>query len=144
MPITAEHVGRSYPPTPAYPVGQAKIEEFATALGERNPVHHGPDAVAPPTFAFVISSAAWQQLFDDEELGLALHRILHADQKFCFVRPIRTGDRITATLTIASVRQRGGADMVGTEVLLRDEDGAEVATVTATLLHAHPAEEETA
>ncbi|MGJ3507682.1 FAS1-like dehydratase domain-containing protein [Enemella sp. A6] len=135
MPITAEHVGRSYPPTPAYPVGQAKIEEFATALGERDSAYHGPDAVAPPTFAFVISSAAWQALFDDAELGLALHRILHADQKFSFVRPIRVGDEITATLTITSVRNRGGADMIGTEVLLRDHAGEAVATVNATLLH---------
>lgn len=135
MPISAEHVGRSYPPTAPYPVEQVKVAEFADALQDPNPIYRGSQAVAPPTFAFVISSAAWEALFADAELGLALHRILHADQKFSYTRPLRVGDLITATLTIDKVRARGTADMVGTSVRLIDQDGAEVATVTATLLH---------
>lgn len=135
MPITAEHVGRSYPPTAPYPVEQVKIAEFAAALGDPNPNYQGPQAVAPPTFAFVISSAAWEALFADAELGLALHRVLHADQKFSYARPLRVGDQITATLTIDKVRARGNADMIGTSVQLHDHDGHQVAVVTATLLH---------
>lgn len=135
MPISPEHVGRSYPPTDPYLVEQVKIAEFATALGDPNSIYRGPDAVAPPTFAFVISSAAWESLFADPELDLALHRILHADQKFSFTRPLRVGDQITATLTIDKVRARGNTDMIGTSVQLTDQDGHEVATVHATLLH---------
>ena len=34
MPITADHAGRRYPPTPPYEVSAAKIAEFARALGD--------------------------------------------------------------------------------------------------------------
>lgn len=45
--------------------------------------------MAPPTFAIVIGAQAWDALFGDEELGLALMRTMHADQRFDWVRPLR-------------------------------------------------------
>jgi acyl dehydratase len=45
------------------------------------------------------------------------------------------GDVLTATLTVASLRQIGGADIIGTTSLVTDASGAEVCTGTATLVH---------
>ena len=39
MPVTADLVGRSYPPTKPYVVSAAKIKEFAEAVGSTDPVH---------------------------------------------------------------------------------------------------------
>ena len=59
MPISPEHVGRSYPATKPYRVSRAKIAEFATALGDGNPAYFGADApIAPPTFAAVFGAQA--------------------------------------------------------------------------------------
>ncbi len=70
MPISEEHVGRSYPATAPYQVSRAKIAEFAAALGDAdNPAYAGNAAVAPPTFAVVLASAAWDAMFADPELG---------------------------------------------------------------------------
>ena len=69
MTITADHAGRRYPPTPAYEVSAAKIAEFARALGDDSPAYAGEQPIAPPTFVAVISSAAWESMFDDPELG---------------------------------------------------------------------------
>lgn len=135
MPITPEHVGRSYPTSEPYLVGPAKIAEFAAALHDENSAYAGEEAMAPPTFAFVIATRAWQALFDDTELDLALHRILHTDQQFTWHRPLRTGDRVVATLSIEKVRQRGPADMIGTLVELATVEGEPVASCRATLLH---------
>lgn len=140
MPITPEHVGRSYPPTEPYRISRAKIAEFAAALGgteggDRNPAYAGEHPIAPPTFAMVIGSRAWEALFADQELGLALHRTVHADQRFTWQRPLREGDDVVAQLHIDKVRSRGPVDMVGVSVELRTVEGEPLCTATSQLVH---------
>ena len=134
MPITAEHIGRTYPPSEPYRVSRAKIREFAAALGDANPAYAADDAVAPPTFAAVMASDAWSQLFADGELGLALKRTVHADQAFEFSRPLRDGDDVVSTLTIEKVRNRGPLDIVTVRVDLA-VDGVPACTARSTLMH---------
>lgn len=136
MPISDVHVGRTYPATPAYRVSRAKITEFATALGDGdNPAYTGPAPIAPPTFAVLLSSAAWGALFDDPELGLSLSRTMHGDQRFTWQRPLREDDEVTATLTIDQVRLRGPLAIVTISVLLATTAGEAVCTATSTLMH---------
>ena len=135
MAISEEHAGRSYPPTAPYEVSAAKIAEFATAIGDDNPAYRGDRPVAPPTFVAVISSAAWESMFDDAELELALRRIVHGDQRFRYTRPLRAGDRVTAALTIDKVRSRGSADIISSSVRGVDSDGGLVCVASATFFH---------
>ena len=137
MPITADHAGRRYPPTAPYEVSAAKIAEFARAIGDDNPAYFGPDPIAPPTFVAVISSAAWESMFDDPELGLALRRIVHGDQRFTYQRPLRPGDTVQATLTIDRVRNRGASDIISSSVAVETLDGELICTAAATFFHAH-------
>lgn len=139
MPITPDHVGRSYPPTAPYRVSRAKIAEFARALGDTNPAYQ-PDSldatpVAPPTFAAVIAAQAWEPFFADPDLGLALQRTVHADQSFEPVRPLREGDDVVASLRIDKVRNRGTTDLVTIVVELATVRGERLGTATSTLLH---------
>lgn len=134
MPITPEHAGRSYPPSPPYRVSRAKIAEFAEAIGDTNPAYFADAPVAPPTFAAVIAAQAWGALFDDPEFGLALHRTMHGDQSFEVTRPLREGDDVVATLTIERVRNRGPLDMVSIVVDLA-VDGSTAVAARSTLMH---------
>ena len=81
-PSPQAHAGRRYPPTAPYEVSAAKIAEFADALGDANPAYRASAPIAPPTFVAVVSSAAWEPMFDDPELELALRRVVHGDQRF--------------------------------------------------------------
>jgi acyl dehydratase len=139
MAISEEHVGRSYPPTAPYVVSAAKIAEFAAAIGDDNPAYAGSEPTAPPTFVAVISSAAWQAMFDDPELGLALRRIVHGDQRFQYTRALRAGDTVTAQLTIDKVRTRGTADIISSSVEVQTLDHELVCTASATFFHSHEA-----
>ena len=77
MPISRDHVGRSYSATTPYRVSRAKIAEFAEAIGDLNPAYFDDDhPIAPPTFPVVIAARAWAPLFADPELGLALERTI--------------------------------------------------------------------
>jgi len=138
--ISEIHAGRSYPPTEPYEVTGVKIAEFADALGDPNPAYRGEQPIAPPTFAAVIAGRAWEALWADEELGLELRRIVHGDQRINHVRPLRAGDRVTATLTIDKVRSRGPVDMINSHVVLATVDGEEVCTAASTFLHSREEE----
>ncbi len=136
--ISETHVGRTYPPTEPYLVSAAKVSEFAAALGDAdNPAYSGPDAVAPPTFAVVLSSAAWGAMFDDPELELSLSSTVHTDQRFTWRRPLRVGDAVTATLSIDRVRARGTSAFISITVAL-DAGGERVCDAASTLLHSWP------
>ncbi|RRD46994.1 MaoC family dehydratase N-terminal domain-containing protein [Tessaracoccus sp. OH4464_COT-324] len=140
MPISSEHVGRTFPDTPPYVVSHAKIAEFARAIGDDNPAYFGEHPIAPPTFAAIIAAQAWDGLFDDDELGLKLHRTIHADQLFEVRRPLRPGDEVVARLTIERVRNRGPLDMVTVAAELRV--GEEVVCVArSTLMHTRQEQE---
>lgn len=140
--ISESHAGRSYPPTEPYEVTGAKITEFAAALGDDNPAYRGATPIAPPTFAAVIAGQAWGALWADEELGLALRRIVHGDQRLTHLRALRAGDRVTATLTIDRVRSRGGADIINSSVRLTTVDGEEVCTAASTFMHTRQDDEQ--
>ena len=135
MAIAQEHVGRTYPPTKPYEVTAVKVAEFATAIGDDDPRYRSATAVAPPTFAAVLAATAWQAMFDDPELDLALRRIVHGDQRFDLHRVLRVGDRVTATLTIDKVRVRDSADIIGASVAIQTLDDEPVATAVATFFH---------
>jgi acyl dehydratase len=139
MAITEAHAGRRYPPCDPYQVSAAKIAEFATALGDENPRYRGESPIAPPTFAAVISAPAWEKLFRDPELRLAVERIVHGDQRFTFLRPLHAGDLVIATATIDKVRVRSGSELISATVEIAGADGEPVCTAQATFAHAREA-----
>jgi acyl dehydratase len=133
--ITEAHTGRRYPPTAPYAVSAAKIAEFARALGDDNSHSQSDDAVAPPTFAAVVAAPAWQQMFDDPELELALRQIVHGDQRFDYQAPLRAGDVVQAALTIDKVRIRAGSEIISCSVAIAGIEGGQRCTSTATFVH---------
>lgn len=136
-------VGRDFPPTAPYLVGREKVREFARATFSEAPQHTDPEAaralgypdvVAPPTFAMVIQDLTLQQLLSAEDAGIELHRLVHAEQRFDYTRPIVAGDELVAQLAITGIRTLGGNAMVTSEARITDADGAHVVTATSVLL----------
>ena len=130
MPVDASLAGRTFPPTAPYDVSEAKLQEFAVATG--NEYSGGP---APATFPIVVAFQAMTALMQDPSVGIELHHVVHGEQRFSYRRPVVAGDRLTATLTVESLRQIGGADIIGTRSDLTDADGELVVTAYATLVH---------
>jgi hypothetical protein len=130
MAVDASLSGRTFPPTEPYRVSREKILEFARATGSA----HDGDA-APATFPIVVAFAAMNALMEDPDVGISLHRVVHGEQRFSYTRPVRAGDELTATLTVDSLRQIGGADIIGTRSEITDAEGRPVCTAFATLVH---------
>jgi acyl dehydratase len=130
MAVDASLLGRTFPPTEPYVVSREKILEFAKATGS---TYDG--GAAPATFPIVVAFGAMNALMEDPSVGISLHRVVHGEQRFTYTRPVVAGDRLTATLTVDTLRQIGGADIIGTRSEITDAEGKPVCTAFATLVH---------
>jgi N-terminal half of MaoC dehydratase len=130
MAVDATLKGRTFPPTSPYAVSEERVVEFARATGS---TYDGN--AAPATFPIVVAFAAMTALMEDPSVGISLHRVVHGDQRFTYTRPVVVGDTLTATLTVDTLRQMGGADIIGTRSEITDAGGLPVCTAFATLVH---------
>jgi acyl dehydratase len=137
MALDRSRIGHTYPPIPPYLVGREKIREFADAIGARDSAFRDPDAakalghpdvIAPPTFPIVVAAAGLQLLIDDPGLGLDFSRVLHADQRFAYTRPVCAGDRLVCLVSIEEITSRAGNDFLTSRTDITTEDGEPVVT----------------
>lgn len=128
MPIDQGLVGRSFPPTAPFTVTEDHVRAFVEATGA---AYDGGEA--PATYPIVLAFDAMNAFLDAEQVDL--YRIVHGEQRFSYTRPVRPGDELTATLTVSSLRQIGGADIIGTTSEITDAEGAVVCSTSATLVH---------
>ncbi|WP_167736608.1 MaoC family dehydratase N-terminal domain-containing protein [Nocardioides sp. 1609] len=126
--MDATIVGRTYPPAPPHEVTEPSVRAFVEATGGR--YDGGP---APATYPIVPAFDAMMGFLEAEALDLS--RIVHGEQRFAHERPVVPGDVLTVALTVATLRQIGGNDIIGTTSQVTDAAGALVCTGAATLVH---------
>ena len=86
-----------------------KIREFARAVKDRNPaffVDHG--ALAPPTFLMTIAHWLGDLGATRSAVKLDYRRLLHGEQEFEYLRPIRAGDVLTFRSRTKDVFEKAG------------------------------------
>jgi hypothetical protein len=121
-------------------VERGKIWEFARACLNNAEAYNAPDAVAPPTFPRTISF--WTPPGGGEQRGRGgfdLRRVLHGEQEFEYVRPLRAGDVLTTESHVKETYEkegkRGGTmQFVITETVFRDAAGEIVAYSRSTTI----------
>ena len=142
MALKTDAVGKEWPAT-TYQVGREKIKEYASALGIDNPVHFDVgeahragfrDVVAPPMFAVVYSSAAVAPAILDPEVELNFAAMVHGGQEFEWDEPACSGDEITTTAKCLSIEEKDGKGFYVFETNSVNQDGAQVARGTWTLI----------
>jgi acyl dehydratase len=135
-----EAVGKTYAPV-TYAVGREKVREFASAVGEENPLHHDPEAaraagyadvVAPPMFAVVFGGRAMAPALFDPEVGIDFARMVHGGQEFVWGQPVVAGDEIDTEVEVKDVAERGGLQFYVFESRSTNQDGDTVCTGTWT------------
>jgi len=150
MALNPDFVGRVYPSSAPYLVGREKVREFADAVGDPNPVFHDvtaarargySDVLAPPTFAIVMSMKASEAVMFDPELGLDYTRVVHAEQRFSYARPIVAGDELVVTTTIEGIRTMAGNDLITTRGDIATTGGEHVVTTHSVLVSRAPDED---
>lgn len=143
MPLDPSFAGRTYPPTPPYEVGREKIREFADCVGASHPAHRDPEAaralghpdvLAPPTFPILITNQAGAQIVTDPRLGIDYSRVVHAEQRFAYTRPVYAGDRLTCVCTVEEITSRAGHEFLTTRIDVDTDAGERVVQVWVRLV----------
>jgi acyl dehydratase len=143
MGINRDYLGRTFPPTEPYEVSRVKIAEFASAIGDSNPLYRDREAAqaaghrdvpAPPTFPIVISMAGSARALMDPGLGINYAMVVHGEQRFEYSRPIYAGDVVTCQSTISDIRETGRNVLLTTQTEIRTVDGEHVCTAHSTIV----------
>ena len=136
MPVKTEAIGKSYEPV-TYAVGREKIREYASAVGETNPLHLDldaaraagyPDLVAPPMFAVVYGMRALAPAAFDPDVGMNFAMTVHGSQEFQWSRLVVAGDEISTTTSVKSIDERGGMGFYVFETTSTNQRGEHVCT----------------
>ncbi|MBJ2156510.1 MaoC family dehydratase N-terminal domain-containing protein [Variovorax sp. IB41] len=140
--IDKKWIGHALPAS-VLPIERTRLQFFAKAIGETDPVYTDAaaardagyaDLPAPPTFLFAaeLDSGASNQLLDD--LQIPLSKLLHGEQSFSYHRPACVGDTVTVRSTISDIydKKNGALEFVvktSRATNQRDELVAELRTV---------------
>ena len=90
-------------------VETGKIREFARAVKDDNPAFFADEgALAPPTFLMTI--ALWIRDLGQTRSAVKLDysRLLHGEQEFEYLKPIRPGDELRARSRVKEVFEKAG------------------------------------
>jgi len=140
--IDAKFVGKEYPVT-EYEIGREKMKEYAVAVGDMNPMYQDREAgkkskygdnIAPPNFAAVYNLMGCAQMFFDQELSLNFAMLVHGEQDFEFIKPVKPGDVITTTGKIVDIAAKGNNDVITFEARSTNQDGELVTIGRATFV----------
>jgi acyl dehydratase len=133
-------IGKVFAPVD-YAVGREKIREFASAVGETNPLHFDlqaaraagyQDVVAPPMFAVVYASRSVAPALFDPEVGLNFAMMVHGGQEFVWGPLVVAGDDISTGTTVKDISPRGEMTFYVFESVSRNQRGETVCTGTWT------------
>jgi acyl dehydratase len=131
-------IGKVFAPVD-YAVGREKIREFASAVGETNPLYFEPEAargagyadvVAPPMFAVVYAGRSLVPALFDPEVGLNFAMMVHGAQEFVWGPLVVAGDDITTTTTVKDISERGEMTFYIFESVSRNQRDETVCTGT--------------
>jgi acyl dehydratase len=142
VPVKTDAIGKTFSPD-TYAVGREKIREYASAVGETNPLYFDveaaraagyADVVAPPMFAVVYAARSIMPVVFDPEVGIDFANMLHARQEFEWTSLVVAGEEITTTTTVKDISERGGMGFYVFETDSRNGGGDTVCTGTWTHL----------
>jgi acyl dehydratase len=138
-----ELVGKTFPFPDYYEVGREKVREFARAIRNDHPAHHNEQAaaeygydglIAPATFFSIIGAMAIKELFNKVVVGYDFSQLIQRDIQFTFHRPLKAGDQLHYVVTVESVRQVAGVDMLTVGCRVVDQHDQPLQTLRTTLI----------
>jgi acyl dehydratase len=137
--------GKTFPPY-EFRVERGKIEEFADAIGDRNPLYRDPDYAAKTPFGGIVAPPTLLRtfLYETRDAVEALKVkdwsfIVHGEQEFEYLAPVLAGDVLTAQDKIVSItekesRRAGKLQIAVIETTFHNQRGDKVQVARRTLV----------
>lgn len=142
MSLSERIVGVEFRYPDHFVVGREKVREYATAVknddraffDEDVAAELGHDALpAPLTFTSVLGYKAQTAFFEYAGVGITDMQIVQVDQVFKYVEPIFAGDHLYCDVSVDSVRQAHGTDIVVLKTIVTNQAGGVLQETYTTL-----------
>jgi hydroxyacyl-ACP dehydratase HTD2-like protein with hotdog domain len=109
MPPSKDLIGRELS-TGSATIDAEHVAGFAAALRDDNPAYRGQGATAPPTYPIAFMTQAMSGGMETfSQLGLNFMTLVHGEQEFEYVRPLRVGETLTLTSRIGDIYEKTGS-----------------------------------
>lgn len=135
-------------PVSVLPIERSRLQFFAKAIGETNPIYTDAaaaraagyaDLPAPPTFLFAaeLDSGVSEQLLADMQIPIA--KLLHGEQSFTYHRPACVGDTVTVRSSVTDIynKKNGALEFVVKTSQATNQQGEPVAELRTVLVCRH-------
>jgi acyl dehydratase len=110
---------------PVFSVRQGEALAYALATDDSNPAYYDKvGALASPLFASRILKDVLEAILLHPRLGMNVLKMVHAEQSFRYLRPLRVGMEVVPVARIRAVRQVSSGQILDVDVALRE--GGEV------------------
>jgi acyl dehydratase len=101
------------------------VAGFAAALGDANPEY---EQVAPPTYPIAFMAQAMSGGMNTFlELGLNFMTLVHGEQEFEFVRPVKIGETLELTGRIADIYEKTNSAGATLDFVVMETEGKDTA-----------------
>jgi acyl dehydratase len=127
-------------------VERGKIKEFADAIGDPNPLYRDADYAAKTPFGGIVAPPTFLRTFLYEPRAAAealkvkdWSYIVHGEQEFEYLAPVRAGDVLTAVDRIVGItekesRRAGKLQIAVVETVFHNQRGETVQVARRTLV----------
>jgi hydroxyacyl-ACP dehydratase HTD2-like protein with hotdog domain len=124
MPPSKEMIGRVLS-TGSATVDADHVASFAAALDDANPEYK---SVAPPTYPIAFMTQAMSGGMNTFlELGLNFMTLVHGEQEFEFVRPVKIGETLELTGRIADIYEKTNSAGATLDFVVMETEGKDTA-----------------
>ena len=124
MPPSKEMIGRVLS-TGSATVNAEHVANFAAALGDANPEYK---SVAPPTYPIAFMAEAMSGGMNTFlELGLNFMTLVHGEQEFEFVRPVKIGETLELTGRISDIYEKTNSAGATLDFVVMETEGKDTA-----------------
>ena len=124
-------------PSFTFTASRERVASFARAIGMSDEAL----AVAPPTFMKAVEGEGNSSRRILQAMGVELSRVLHVEQQFDYLAPIRTGDvlRVDRAVTDLYDKRGGAMEFIVIESSVSRDDGTAVGRSRQVILVRNPA-----
>ncbi len=120
--IDSKFIGKTYPAV-TFHIETEKLKEFLIAIKAEKELF---TEYIHPTFPVVFQHDLLAAVLFDPELKLNLKKLVHGEQEFIYLAPIRIGDIITTSGTITQIMVKGKHDFVVFETISLNQNNETV------------------
>lgn len=130
--LSRDLIGHKFAPVRAN-VEAGRLRNFRKVIGSA----HCDDPTAPLTYLFALEMLESQDpMAFVDELGIDIAKVLHSEQSFAYLAPIRSGDTILLETVVSDIFEKKGGALVFViqDTKASNQNGCHVANVRRTIV----------